>query len=112
LPPPIFAGSEHIAMTDRDTEPGRAVPAKTLSEWRIEQLETRLEKELNSLRSHIDKCVSEMKNAVESELKDLKEHNDKRFGKIENFIIMALVFIATPVVGGMVALVLKNPPAL
>ena len=89
-----------------------ATQAQTLSEWRIEQIEIRLNSELKELRAHIDKSLAETRKYVEDELKEMREHNDKRFGKIENFIIAALLFIATPVVGGMVALVLKNPPSV
>lgn len=105
-----------MADTDHPESGGgrpRIIPqAQTLSEWRIEQIEIRLDRELKDLRNHIDKSLGETRRYLEDELKDIREHNDKRFGKIENFIIAALLFIATPVVGAMVAIVLKNPPTL
>lgn len=85
---------------------------KTLSEWRIEQIEFRLERELKDLRIHVDRTLQETRKVLDDEIRDMREHNDKRFGKIENFIIAALLFIATPVIGAMVAIVLKNPPSL
>lgn len=97
---------------DFGQRPRAGSEAKTLSEWRIEQIEYRLDRELKELRAHIDKVLFETRKYVEDEIKVMREHNDKRFGKIENFIIAALLFIATPVVGAMVAVVLKNPPAI
>lgn len=104
-------------MPDRDDpesgmRPRSPAQAQTLSEWRIEQIEIRLDRELKDLRVHMDRVLSETRKSLEEELKEIREHNDKRFGKIENFIIAALMFISTPVVGAMVALVLKNPPSL
>lgn len=103
-------------MTDREPPDSGMRPrmpqAQTLSEWRIEQIEIRLNNELKDLRAHIDRCMVETRKYLDEELKEIREQTDKRFGRIENFIIAALMFIATPVVGGLVALVLKNPPAI
>ena len=102
-------------MSEREApDPGMRprVQAQTLSEWRIEQIEIRLDRELKDLRFHVDRSITEARKYIDDEIKEMREQNDKRFSKIEKFITATLVFISTPVVGAMIALVIKNPPNL
>ena len=93
--------------TDRENDPQR----NSLTEYRIKQLENRLERDAKEARDSLDRCVRELKQHYDEELKDLRETNEKRFSRLENFIIRALVLVATPVVVGIIALVIKNPPS-
>lgn len=99
-----------------DTDPpefGPARPrseAKTLSEWRIEQIEKRLDSELKDLRMHVDKSISDTRKYIDDEIKEIREQNDTRFGKIEKFIYGVFVFVGTPVFGAVVGLFFKGSP--
>lgn len=104
-------------MPERDNypEPGHARPrgtpeAKTLSEWRIEQIEIRLDKELTALRAHVDKSISETRKYIDDEIKDIREQNDRRFSKIDKFIYGTFVFVGTPIFGAVVGLFFKGNP--
>lgn len=103
-PEPLVCGLEHDMPDFDDSE---KVPALG---WRIKQLETRQERDSKDIRDHIDKCMKEIKQHVDEELKEIREANEKRIARIETFIIRALILVATPVVVGLVALVVKNPP--
>lgn len=101
-------------MPDRENpESGQQRPrqeAKTLSEWRIEQIEIRLDKELTALRMHVDKSISDTRKYIDDEIKEIREQNDTRFGKIEKFIYGTFVFVGTPVFGAVVGLFFKGSP--
>ena len=84
--------------------------AKTLSEWRIEQIERRLDSELKDLRMHVDRAISESRKHIDDEIKELREQNDNRFGKIEKFIYGTFVFVGTPIFGAVVGLFFKGSP--
>ena len=84
--------------------------AKTLSEWRIEQIERRLDSELKDLRMHVDRAISESRKHIDDEIKELREQNDTRFSKIEKFIYGTFVFVGTPIFGAVVGLFFKGSP--
>ena len=88
----------------------RSSEAKTLSEWRIEQIEKRLDSELKDLRMHVDKSISDTRKYIDDEIKEIREQNDTRFGKIEKFIYGTFVFVGTPVFGAVVGLFFKGNP--
>lgn len=97
--PPDFG---HRPRADRD--------ARTLSEWRIEKIEQRLDSELKDLRMHVDKAISELRRHNDEEIKELREQNDSRFSKIEKFIYGTFVFVGTPIFGAVVGLFFKGSP--
>lgn len=97
-------------MPDTDHDSG-SPRNSALTEYRIKQIENRLERDSKEARENLDRCIRELKQHYDEELKDIREASEKRFSRLENFIIRALVLVATPVVVGIIALVIKNPPS-
>lgn len=102
-------------MPDRDNpefgqRPRIDPEAKTLSEWRITQIEKRLDQELRELRIHIDKSIAESRKYIDDEIKEIRDSTEVRFGKIEKMIYGAFAFVGTPVFGAVVGLFFKGNP--